>query len=136
MSEEKQVKKQDDNKLFYQKIVMYKVFDPEEEQMVNQLFLIDVEFDSEAYLEKQPCGCSYGNNIKAHNIVHKPIGLYLVCRIQGTTFGLLPDVVRNKVYPWVKIVKRKKLSTLEAKALFASKKFVATPDIIIHLATR
>jgi len=133
MTEEKP---KQDHILKYQKIVMYKVFDPEAEETIEQLFLVNMELDTKKYLEKQPCGCDYGSNVEAHQFFVKPVGVFVRCRIQGTTWGLVPDAIRNKTYPWSRIVKKKKLTVLEAKALFASKKFVATPDILIHLATR
>jgi len=133
MSEE--VKKED-HILHYQKVVMYKVIDPELEDTIEQLFLVDVELDTKKYLEKQPCGCDYGSDVKAHEFFVKPVGVFVRCRIQGTTWGLVPDAIRKKTFKWSKIVKKKKLTVLEAKKLFASKKFVATPDIIIYLATR
>jgi len=129
-------KPKEDYILRYQKVIMYKIIDAELEETVEQIFLVDVELDTKKYLEKQPCGCDYGSDIKAHQFFVKPVGVFARCRIQGTTWGLIPDAIRNKTYPWSRIVKKKKLTILEAKALFATKKFVATPDIIIYLAVR
>jgi len=136
MTEQEAKQQEESHILKYQKIVMYKIFDPEAEETIEQLFLIDVELNTKEYLEKQPCGCDYGSNVKAHQFFVKPVGVFVRCRIQGTTWGLVPDAMRKKTFPWSRIVKRKKLTVLEAKALFASKKFVATPDILIFLATR
>lgn len=135
MSETEKPKKED-HILRYQKVIMYKVFDVELEDVKEQLWLVDIELDTKKYLEEQPCGCSYGSNVKAHKFFIRPIGVFVRCRIQGTTWGLVPDAIRKQTFKWSKITKKKKLTVLEAKALFATKKFIATPDIIIFLATR
>jgi len=124
----------------YQTIKMWKRYDPDARfgagDFVNQIFLVDVEFSEEKFLELHPCNCNFPRDLNAHEFIKMPSGVFLKCKVQGTTEGIKPDILMGQSEPageWVKILKVKPLSSQEARQLFASKKFVASPDIIIHL---
>jgi len=121
------------NTFTYQTIKKWKIYNPNEENFVSQLFLVTIEFDKQKYLQKHPCGCDYSQNVKAHKFIKMPSGVFIKCLSQKTTIGIIPDIEKGKPYSWIKIIKKKKLTKNEARRLFSSKKFVATPDIIIFI---
>ena len=121
----------------YETIKMWKVFNPNASfgsgDFINQIFLVTLAFDEEAFLNIHPHVCSRGQDVEAHEFVKKPSGVFMKCLVQGTTEGIKPDIEQGKPFEWVNIIETKQISDNEARRLFASKKFVATPDIILHL---
>jgi len=123
----------------YQTVKMWRKYDADAHygagDFVNQIFLVDIEFDEEKFLDLHPCNCSQPRNLNAHIFQKMPSGTFLTCKISGTTEGIKPDLVMgsSEPMPYVKILKTRPLSNDEARQLFASRKFVAEPHILIHL---
>jgi hypothetical protein len=122
----------------YQKVAMWKRYDPNANygagDFVNQIFLVTLEFDEAQFLEFHPHVCSRGKDLEAHQFVKQPTGVFMKCLVQGTTEGIKPDIEQGKPFEWVHIVEAKPISDNEARRLcFGLRKFVATPDIILHL---
>jgi len=123
----------------YQLIRLSKRFDANarygQGAFVGQLFLLDVDFSEQGYLDRNPCPCSQGRNLEAHEFLSMPTGLFLKCKIQNVVSGLVPDVPLGSIEPfgWVTILKVKSINNSEAREIFSSKKLVASPDVVIHL---
>lgn len=123
----------------YQLIRLSKRFDPSarfnQGAFIGQLFLLDVDFDEQAYLDKNPCPCSRGRDLTVHEFLKMPTGLFLKCKVQNVVSGLIPDVPLGSIdpYGWVTLQKVKPISNYEAREIFSSKKLVASPDVVIHL---
>jgi len=102
---------------------------------IGQLFLLDIEFSEQGYLDRNPCPCSRGRDSSVHEFISKPTGLFLKCKVQNVVSGLIPDVPLGSIdpYGWVTLQKVKPISNYEAREIFASKKLVASPDVVIHL---
>jgi len=123
----------------YQTIKMWKKYNPDARygagDFVNQIFLVDVEFSEEKFLELHPCNCPYPRDLNAHEFIKMPSGVFLKCKVLGTTEGIKPDLAMgsSEPMPYVKILKTRPLSNDEARQLFATRKFIAEPHVLIHL---
>jgi hypothetical protein len=124
----------------YEKIQLIKVYEPSAKlglgDFVNKLHIVDLTFDEEKFLEEHPCNCSRPRDLKYHQFVKMPTGVFMKCLIQNTTEGIKPDILMSQDKPagsWIKIHSIKPITDAEARRLFATKKFVATPDQIIYL---